>query len=128
MSMAQSLEMRMPYLDLPLANYVRSLPAGFRMKHGKKWILKNLLERRGGKEFCTRPKEGFGLPFGQWLHEAEMEYVRESIRCKNQLIYEHVPYERVQQMLRAHLQKKTDFSQELWAVWMLASWLKIHFP
>lgn len=127
MSMAQSLEMRMPYLDLPLANYVRSLPAGFRMKHGKKWILKRLLEERGGKAFCTRPKEGFGLPFGHWLHETEMEYVRESIRGKNQLIYEYVSYEQIQQMLRAHLQKKKDYSQELWAVWMLASWLKIHF-
>src|SRR5690606_32981679 len=58
MSMARSLEMRMPYLDLPLATYMRALPASFRMRHGKKWILKNLLEARGGKVFTRRSKEG----------------------------------------------------------------------
>ncbi|MDF9795010.1 asparagine synthase (glutamine-hydrolyzing) [Catalinimonas alkaloidigena] len=128
MSMAHSLEMRMPYLDLPLTNYVRSLPAGFRMKHGKKWILKRLLEKRGGKVFSTRSKEGFGLPFGQWLHHDETEYIRHSLQRREQLIYEHISYEQVQYMLQAHLQKKKDYNQGLWAVWMLASWLEIHFP
>lgn len=127
MSMARSLEMRMPYLDLPLASYMRSLPANFRIRHGKKWILKRLLEARGGKVFTQRAKEGFGLPFGQWLRSAEMANIRSSLQEREQLMYDYVSFEQVQHMLQNHQQKQADYGPELWSVWVLASWLQLHF-
>ncbi|WPP50624.1 asparagine synthase (glutamine-hydrolyzing) [Catalinimonas niigatensis] len=127
MSMARSLEMRMPYLDLPLATYLRSLPAEFRMKHGKKWMLRSLLEARGGKIFTQRSKEGFGLPFGQWLRSGEAAYIRQTLQQKEQLIYQYVSHEQILKLLQEHHQKRADHSQSLWSIWVLANWLQLHF-
>ncbi len=127
MSMARSLEMRMPYLDLPLADYMRSLPASFRIKHGRKWILNRLLEARGGQIFTRRPKEGFGLPFGQWLRSPETLNIRQALQQKEQFIYGYVSYDQVQVLLQGHLHKKADHGRELWGIWVLSSWLNLHF-
>jgi len=127
MSMAQSLEMRMPFLDVPLSNYVRSLPATYRLQQGKKWILKSLLNQEGGKVFTKRKKEGFGLPISYWFREEKQARLLDSLLPHKQLIYEYIDYNLVQSLRQAHLSSKKDYGSELWNIWILASWLKLNF-
>jgi asparagine synthase (glutamine-hydrolysing) len=127
MSMAQSLEMRMPYLDLDLADYVQRLPAAMRLKYGRKWILRRLLDKRGGKLFTQRSKEGFGLPLGSWWRTEEMHEMRSTLQDRNNILYQHIPFQKVQKMLQWHQQKRYDYGLDLWNLWQLAAWLKLHF-
>ena len=66
-SMRQSLEVRVPFLDLPLVNYVSALPGG--VKRGR--VSKALLRRAGdhvlSRQIASRPKTGFTLPIGDWM-------------------------------------------------------------
>ncbi len=122
-SMAHSLELRVPYLDAPLAHYVQSLPAVFRLKHGRKWILRNLLDQYGGKPFTRRAKEGFGLPFGHWLKEKRSTIIRQHLEDHQLPIYEFISFNKVDRLLTAHRRGYQDHSAELWSVMLLSAWL-----
>src|SRR5207244_11990556 len=70
MSMANSLEARVPLLDHPLVEFACRLPARFHLRSGQtKHLLKCALRGRVPEEVLTRPKHGFGVPLGAWLTE-----------------------------------------------------------
>lgn len=122
-SMAHSLELRVPYLDTPLAQYVQSLPATFRLKYGRKWILRQLLDQYGGKPFTRRAKEGFGLPFGHWLRENQSTTIRQYLEDDHLPIYQHLSFTLINQLLTSHRKSYQDYSAELWSVLLLSAWL-----
>ncbi len=122
-SMAHSLELRVPYLDAPLVRYVQSLPAVFRLKRGRKWILRNLLDQYGGQPFTRRTKEGFGLPFGHWLKEDKSTVIRRYLEDDYLPVYEFISSDQVSQLLTLHRKGQQDYSAELWTVMLLSAWL-----
>ncbi|MCI0430957.1 MAG: amidotransferase 1, exosortase A system-associated [Rhodospirillales bacterium] len=66
--MAHSLEVRMPFLDHTLVEWVARLPAALKMRGGRaKHILKQSLEGRIPQEILDRPKMGFAVPLAGWL-------------------------------------------------------------
>ena len=69
MSMATSLEVRVPILDHVFAEWVTGLPAGWKLRDGQpKYILRKLAERIGvPPEVLHRPKQGFSLPLVHWM-------------------------------------------------------------
>lgn len=127
MSMAQSLEMRMPYLDTQLANFARQLPATLRLKNGKKWILKNILKNHGGKLFTRRSKEGFGLPISVWLRKEEFQFMRQPLKDAKAPLFQFISFQQTKAMLQSHISRKADHGQELWALLILSAWLSNHF-
>ncbi len=127
MSMAQSLEMRMPYLDNPLIHFATQLSPRLRLRHGPKWILRQLLERNGGRLFTRRKKEGFGLPTGAWLRKEKFHFLRQPLENPQALLFQYIAFSQVQKMLHAHVRQKADYSQELWALLLLSAWLSHHF-
>ena len=67
-SMANSLEVRNPYLDYRLMEYSFNLPQSFKINNGMaKYLMKKLLERYLPKELVYRRKWGFPAPIGDWL-------------------------------------------------------------
>jgi asparagine synthase (glutamine-hydrolysing) len=127
MTMQHGLEARMPYLDAELVKLVEGLPASFLLKNGKKWILKDILNKRNGQAYVRRAKEGFGMPFGQWLRAAEGRFFIELLKNPDQVLYQTVPYQRAQRLLQAHLTGKMDYSSELWTMVVLAAWIQQEF-
>jgi asparagine synthase (glutamine-hydrolysing) len=127
MSMLKGLEVRVPYLDNNLTDYLSSLPAELLLKNGRKWILKELLQKMGGKEFTSRSKEGFGMPVGKWIKEKKNNFMLEHIRNKKSYIYNYIPYEAVTTMLNKHLSGKADYSSPLWSLIVLTNWLQKEF-
>ncbi len=68
MSMANSLETRVPLLDHPLVEFACGLPVRFRLLSGEtKFLLKRILRGRVPGEVLTRPKQGFGVPLESWF-------------------------------------------------------------
>ena len=67
-SMANSLELRTPFLDKNLLEYSSKLNYDEIMYKGEnKYLLKCIAEKHFGYEFVNRPKMGFGLPLGEWI-------------------------------------------------------------
>ncbi len=70
MSMAHSIEARVPFLDHPLVETVRSLPYETKLRRGvNKPLLLNALETPLPRKIWDRPKRGFTLPFHRWMKE-----------------------------------------------------------
>ena len=128
MSMAHSLEMRMPFLDEEVVNFTHQLPATFKLQKGKKWLLKFLLHRLGGKIYTHR-KEGFGLPFGAWLHnKSAFHKISPYLEDEQLPVYQFVTFSKVQQLLQQHRKRQEDQSQNIWALLTLSAWLIHQYP
>jgi asparagine synthase (glutamine-hydrolysing) len=67
-SMLHSLEVRSPFLDIELVDFVRRLPHDFKLRDGvTKFVLRRALLDALPREILGRPKKGFGVPMGRWL-------------------------------------------------------------
>ena len=79
--MMHSLEVRSPFLDTALAEFVVNLPTEYKAgTNGHKLILKDLLSELMPKEFVNRRKQGFGAPTTKWLREKNMsQYAQEKL-------------------------------------------------
>src|ERR1044072_3936913 len=69
MSMAHSLEVRVPFVDVKVVDYVLSLPGEWKVRGdgGPKPLLADALNDLLPREFMSRPKMGFTLPFEKWM-------------------------------------------------------------
>ena len=69
-SMLHSLEVRAPFLDIELVDFVRRLPASMKLRgNTSKWILRRCAETLLPAEVLTRSKQGFAVPIGQWFRD-----------------------------------------------------------
>ncbi|MFL5730669.1 MAG: asparagine synthase (glutamine-hydrolyzing) [Cytophagaceae bacterium] len=127
MSMQNSLEVRVPYLDQNLLVLISKVKPSFLLKYGRKWVLQRMLTKKGGEEFCHRKKEGFGMPLGKWLREKEGATLLERLKNKNSLIYKSISYDKTQALIQDHLKSKKDLSTELWSLLVLHTWLEKEF-
>jgi asparagine synthase (glutamine-hydrolysing) len=67
-TMAHSLEVRVPFLDMPFSNYVLSLPSRCKIHKGEKKYLFRKAMRGVVPDFVLdAPKKGFGVPFANWI-------------------------------------------------------------
>ncbi|MGF1636250.1 MAG: asparagine synthase-related protein, partial [Cyclobacteriaceae bacterium] len=123
MSMRWGLEMRMPYLDENIYEAIRSENAGYLIQKGKKWILKELLTTYGGKIFAQRSKSGFGLPLGEWLRNGPWRDLLSIIEKPDARIYQYLDFASTQLIIRQHIKRQADKSQEIWALIVLEKWL-----
>ena len=68
MSMSHSLEIRVPFLDNKLVDYLISLPAGLKFEASRpKSLLLDAAEDLISREIWDRPKMGFSLPMKEWM-------------------------------------------------------------
>ncbi len=133
-SMMNSLEVRCPFLDYQLAEYVYSLPTEYKMdrKNGK-IILKDILSEIIPKDFVYRKKQGFGAPVLDWLKTKKMEtFVRNNLNS-NALIYKYINKKPVEELLenfygnnQAKMTKESKTFDKIWNLLCLELWLKSH--
>lgn len=125
-SMMHSLEIRSPFLDHKLAEYVYSLPTEYKtdMKNGK-LILKDILAEIMPKEFVYRRKQGFGAPVIEWLRTEKMKnYLEEKLNGKAK-IYELLHEKEVRNLLEDFYTKKnTTKALRIWTLLCLELWLR----
>ncbi len=123
MTMQHTVEMRVPYLDNTIQDFVSQFPAGFLLKNGKKWLLKEVLIRKNGKIYTQRAKEGFGMPIGLWLQLPKYRFYIDFLKNLPEILYEFIDKKAFNQCIDLHLQNKLDFGAEMWAVLTLGLWI-----
>jgi len=124
MSMAASLEARVPLLDQKLIEFVcRRIPAHMKMKGlTTKHIFKQAVRDLVPPEILNRPKQGFGVPLDQWINQQLRARVRETLtepRTKQRGYFE--PHY-VDVLLREHERGRRDQATQLWALFALELW------
>jgi asparagine synthase (glutamine-hydrolysing) len=130
-SMMHSLEVRSPFLDTSLAEYVNRLPSGLKYRRGEtKYLLRKVLSQRdGGRQrvpdrLLRRPKKGFGIPISRWIRN---ELRAEFTECLLHLWPESLRFldtRGIRRLLEQHLAGARDFGKELWALYILGQWAR----
>lgn len=124
-TMSFGVEGRFPFLHPAITAFADSKSAEYRLAKGRKWLLKNEVEKWAGKEFVNRRKLGFGLPFGQYLSSQEGQNL---LNGTFRFLDENLPgFWKNQQW--SHFQKEAkantdEFAQECLALIWLSAWLK----
>jgi asparagine synthase (glutamine-hydrolysing) len=122
-TMATSVEARVPFLDHHLIEYAMSLPRSLKVKGGTgKHILKRALESVLPAEVLYRPKRGFGAPVREWFRGPEGEgligqLMNSSIRERN-----FFDYAFIQRLVDEHRRERRDWSANLWCLLNLSLW------
>jgi asparagine synthase (glutamine-hydrolysing) len=123
MSMACSLEARVPFLDHELIELAFRLPAELKVRRGRtKPLLKRLAARHVPAECVYRPKEGFSIPLKDWLRQ-ELRPVLEGLLEPRNLAGEGIfQVGTVETLKREHLEHRANHSHIIWALMVFQDW------
>ncbi len=123
MSMAASLEARVPLLDHKLIEFVTRIPASLKMKGLEtKYIFKRAVRDIVPAEILNRPKQGFGVPIEQWINNQLRERIRETLTERRAQERGLTEPRYVSLMLDEHERGRRDHSAQLWSLFMLELW------
>lgn len=127
-SMANSLEVRLPFLDYRLVEYCINLPSSLKIKNKEsKYLLKKYLLKYLPSELVFRKKWGFGAPIDHWLkHELSFlmdEYLNKDRINKSGLVDPQIVHE----LVRNFRNGKHFLYKRIWALIVLEIWIERHF-
>lgn len=127
MSMAHSLEVRVPFLDLDVFATARRLPNRMKLYHGvTKYTLRKAASDILPGGVSHRKKRGFPVPIRNWLREDDWyQRVRELFAGETADIYFHREY--LIELLEEHRAGKEDHSRKIWTVYIFLLWYQIYF-
>ena len=122
-TMAVALEARAPLLDISVFEYGWSLPMHMKIRNGKgKWVLRELLARHMPRSLFERPKQGFGMPVGEWLRNDLREWA-EDLLDEGRLKQDgYLDAASVRAVWTEHLAGKANHAQRLWCALMFQAW------
>ncbi|MCH7885836.1 MAG: asparagine synthase (glutamine-hydrolyzing) [Planctomycetes bacterium] len=127
MSMAHGLEVRSPFCDYRLVDFVTQLPTAYRLRGTRsKHILKQIATRWIPKEIAERKKVGFDSPIGLWARQQLREFI------SNFLSPEHVKQsglldpQAVRAVLADHVSGRRDYSLQIWSLLALEAWYRMY--
>ena len=123
MSMAVSLEARVPLLDHHVVEFAVGLPSRMKMRDGTgKWILREAIRDLVPPAVLSKPKQGFGVPLRKWFRQ-ELRHRVEALRRPSSPIYEYVDAAAVGRVCTEHQLGRRDHSPTLWRLIVLDMWL-----
>jgi asparagine synthase (glutamine-hydrolysing) len=126
MSMAHALETRSPFLDRALAEYVATLPPGFKRKGGVgKVVLKEAVRDLLPASIVHRRKHGFGVPLGEWFR-GELRGMLEDTLGTRPRAGKRLRPAVIRRMIDDHVTRRFDHSQGLWVLLTLELWMRRH--
>lgn len=121
MTMAHSLELRVPFLDIEVAKLSARIPESAKYKNGTtKYILRKAFESILPKETSARKKLGFPTPMKQWLKSQPDEVM--SIILGNPYIQKKFNVDYVKRLADEHASGKKDNARKIYILLMFALW------
>ncbi len=127
-SMAHSLEVRVPFLDHQLLEYAATVPAhfkvrGMRLKHVLKEVGRDLLP----DGFINRRKMGFSAPLAVWFRGALRSYVEEVLAPAELARADVFQPEAVRNILDRHFSRSENLDNQIWALIAFTVWHREYF-
>ena len=147
-SMAHSLESRVPFLDNDLVDFSMKIPVAYKLRNmGKvsrlnenefgaktkkyfnqtgdgKIILRKALERYVPKEYTQAKKQGFSAPDASWFKGESIDYIKDLLLNKNANIYNYLQYGTVNTLLNEHFSGAINHRLLIWSLLNFEWWLR----
>ena len=124
-SMSNSLEVRSPFLDHKLVEFVNSLPVQYKLKgNRRKRILTDAFKDIIPPETARRNKMGFGVPVAAWLRTDLQKESKELLLNGKGVAECGFSYTIIENLLTSHFQHKADNSYLIWALLVFELWYK----
>jgi len=148
LSMAHSLETRVPFLDNDLVDFAMQVPVNLKLSNltdvinvnenepGKKTknyyektkdgklILRKVMERYCPKTITSAVKQGFSAPDGTWFKGESIDYVRKTLIDSQVLIYDYLDRKSVIGLVNEHLEGKKNRRLLIWSLLYFEWWLR----
>jgi asparagine synthase (glutamine-hydrolysing) len=123
MTMATSIEARVPFLDHDLVEFALALPPSAKVRDGVgKYLLKKGVAPIVGHDVAYRTKQGFTAPMREWFRGETGLQAREVIRRSSLAERGLLDYEQVERLWRAHRGGRGDWSFQLWNLYNVSAW------
>jgi asparagine synthase (glutamine-hydrolysing) len=148
LSMSESLEVRLPFMDNDLVNFAMSLPVSLKVSSldgnifvdendiGKKihrwshsaiqgkYLLRKSMQRYFPADIHNSPKQGFSSPDASWFKGSSINFVKERILSKENPLFSLISYDKTLQILNEHFEGKKNRRLLIWSLLHLSESLK----
>lgn len=125
MSMANSLEVRSPLLDVTLVEYMATLPASLKLRQRvSKYILRKFCSRVLPDSVLTKRKQGFAIPKDRWFQKELRSAAEELLLDRRTLDRGYFRRRTLQRMLQHHATGQRDYSVWIWCLLVLEMWFR----
>jgi asparagine synthase (glutamine-hydrolysing) len=123
MSMANSLEARVPFLDHEFVEFSATVSPDLKL-HGltTKYILKKTMSQLLPKEIIDRKKQGFSIPMKNWLKDELRNMMLEVLSRERIEEKRYFNYEQVNKLIQQHLEGKRNNAHKIWALMTFELW------
>jgi asparagine synthase (glutamine-hydrolysing) len=112
--MANSVEVRVPFLGLEVARLLNALSVPFKKGDGdSKWIIKRLLGQRFSEAFVKRKKVGFDFPLNDWIGDRHIAFLRDASDLIDSAVLDLV----IKKYERSYLRNRIVFSLVAFCAW-----------
>ena len=152
MSMANSLELRVPFLDNDLVDFAMKVPVRYKLKNIKevvrinendpgpktrkyfhqtndgKILLRKVLNRYVPHQYANGIKQGFSAPDASWFKGESIDYVKSLLYNKDARIYEYIQPQTAMRRLEQHLSGQKNDRLFIWSLLSFEWWLKTFQP
>jgi asparagine synthase (glutamine-hydrolysing) len=123
MSMAHSIESRVPLLDNEVVRFASALPAALKIKDGRrKHILKEVAARLLPSEILNRRKQGFGVPLAAWFRGNLRDLFADTLLSTASVTRDYFQQAFVRRLVDEHLSGRRDHSLRLWLLVVFERW------
>ncbi|PYP78197.1 MAG: asparagine synthase (glutamine-hydrolyzing) [Gemmatimonadetes bacterium] len=123
MSMAVSLEARVPLLDHHIVEFAMAMPSRLKQRNGVgKWLLRQAIDGLVPPRVLAHPKHGFGVPLARWFRE-DLRYRLDALMEPESRIAPFVDRDAVARLVLEHRSARRDHSHLLWRLIALEIWL-----
>lgn len=124
MTMANSLELRVPFIDVKVFELAAKIPTKYKIANGTtKYVLREAMKKILPPEISTRRKLGFPVPIRHWLKHEFYPWAKDLIHDSQ--VEEWINKEFVLTLLDRHKEGKADHSRQLWTVLTFMLWHQV---
>lgn len=124
MTMAHSLELRVPFLDRDLFEFAATIPTKYRVCGGQtKFALRQAVADLLPESVTNRPKLGFPVPLRQWLRGPMLDFVMTTFHAA--AAHDYFDVSVLDDMVRQHVSQRRDRSREIWVILTFLLWHQI---
>jgi len=128
LSMAHGLEVRVPYLDKEIVEYVERLPASFKVRSGsQKWLHRQVCQELLPKTILKRKKRGFAVNVvDDWFRDTLSCKMEEILMDSESKLYQYLRPSAVQRIFKQHQSGQSDYHKILFSMVVFEEWLRAH--
>lgn len=125
MSMAASLELRVPFLDYRLVEFAASMPIKYKINKGNnKYLLKRMMQDTLPKAIINRKKMGFPTPLKIMFENQLADYSMDVLTSPSCKLHGYFKKETILNLLQEHIGRKRDHHRIIWQLIVLETWMQ----